>query len=231
MIIQDVSPFLTVSQGPGAKGITSITPMSLCASTTSSPSVDQLSTALSSPSFRYYIVTSTLSTIAEDTASYTAVANGHSSTKSPVPWCEHLYRSAVSPDGRLAAFLTDQGRLKLASIVSSNGDPTLRMRDIPNRKFQTKKEPEVQNAGKIGIRVDPIGYIVTLVDRHGTVNHVRLVEAQNTQSNLKGVINIPAKSTSRKFFPSAIAPNVSELSDSNLPIRELAAPDRFPYYQ
>ena len=177
-------------------------------------------------------MTSTLSSIAEDTASYTASDNCNPASKFPVPWCEHLYRSAVSPDGRLAAFLTDLGRLRLASLVSSNGDPTLQMRNIPNNKFQAKKEPEANNAGRIGIYHYTKGFIVNMIDRHGTVMHVRVVEAQQTSSSMNTDIKFPSsKITSKKAFWGSVAPDISELPDNTLPIRELAAPSRLAHYQ
>ena len=203
--------------------------MSLCASSASSPQLRDLpSSTLGHPSFRYYVVTSTLSSIAEDTASYSASIDG-GETKSPVPWCEHLYRSAVSPDCRLSAFLTDQGRLKLASLVSSNGDHVLRMRDISNRKFQARKEAEANHAGIIGICPDPQGFVVTLVDRFGSVAQVCVVEAQKNPSILNGQPDSSSKSPSKKGFSVTGAAFVSELSDHNLPIRELAASNRLTY--
>lgn len=176
-------------------------------------------------------MTSSLSSIAEDTASYTASVNSHPATKAPVPWCEHLYRSAVSPDGRLAAFLTDLGRLKLANLVSSNGNPALRMRNIPNHKVQAKKEAEANNAGTIGIRQDCKGYIVTMVDRHGTIINVRVIEAQKTPSTMNGHIDIPSKVLSKNIFSGTVVSNIPELPDNTLPIRELAAPYRFGHRQ
>ena len=176
-------------------------------------------------------MTSTLSSIAEDMASYTASINCNPASKSQVPWCEHLYRSAVSPDGRLAAFLTDLGRLKLASLVSRDGDPSLQMRNIPNSKFQAKKEPEANHAGKIGICQYPQGFVVNVVDRHGTIMHVRVVEPQQTPSIVHTEVNMPAKVTSRRGFSGSVAPSISELPDNTLPIRELAAPSRLGRYQ
>ena len=171
-------------------------------------------------------MTSTLSSIAEDTASYTASTTCNPANKYPVPWCEHLYRSAVSPDGRLAAFLTDLGRLKLASLTFRDGDPSLQMRNIPNSKFQAKKEPEANHAGRIGICHYPQGFIVNVVDRHGTIMHVRVVEAQQPYSFANTEMNLPAKIAGRKGFAGSVAPSICELPDNRLPIRELAAPSR-----
>ncbi|KAL8726860.1 MAG: hypothetical protein Q9181_005903 [Wetmoreana brouardii] len=204
------------AKGPGAKGITSITPISLRSPDAGFPFKDQPFGAPDHFSFKHYLVTSTLSNIAENTASYTSSLRSHPQSKSLAPWCEHLYRSAVSPDGRLAAFLTDTGRLKLASLASDAGSSRLRMRDIPMGKFQAKKESEANNAGKIGIRDDPDGFVVIMVDRHGTVIKVRVVEAQKPDLGIDGR-NYPLfKAASNNKVPqSAVAATVSELAATN----------------
>ncbi|KAL8722195.1 MAG: hypothetical protein Q9225_001291 [Loekoesia sp. 1 TL-2023] len=179
-------------------------------------------------SLKYYVVTSTLSNIAENTASYTSSIRSHPQSKSLAPWREHLYRSAVSPDGRLAAFLTDTGRLKLASLVSDAGSFRLQMRDIPVSKFQAKKEPEADNAPQIGIRNDPDGFMVVAVDRHGTVINVRVVEAQRSGPGMDWRSNPLLKGASNKLPQKTIAATISELPDGYHPLRE-PAPGRFAH--
>ncbi|KAL8706484.1 MAG: hypothetical protein Q9201_000468 [Fulgogasparrea decipioides] len=212
------------AKGPGAKGITSITPISLRSPDAGLPFGDQPFETLGHLSFKYYLVTSTLSNIAEKTASYTSSLRSHPQSESLAPWCEHLYRSAVSPDGRLAAFLTDTGRLKLASLVAGTGSSRLQMRDIPVGKFQAKKESEANNAAKVGIRDDPDGFVVIVVDRHGAVIKVRVVEAQKSGPGTDGRSYPLFKAASNKTPISPLAATVPELPNG---YRELAAPSRF----
>lgn len=127
---------------------------------------------------KYYIVTSVLSNIEDDTSSYMSSLSNRSRSKSGVPWCEHLLRSTVSGDGRLAAFLTQSGHLKLANLVSSDDGFKLLMRNIPCDGFQAKKGTDANNAGKIGIRDGPNGFTVVVVDRQGNVITTRVTESQ-----------------------------------------------------
>lgn len=228
-------------QGPGAKGITSITPISLLPLEAGSPLPrDPPISALDHLNLKYFVVTSTLSNIAENAASYTSSVRGnhaHSNRSlSLTPWCEHFYRSAVSPDGRLAAFLTDSGRLKLGSLVflsssssssSSPSDPDssrLQIRNIPNGKFQAKKEPEATDAGRIGIREEADGFVVTMVDRHGTVMDVRVVEAKKRPTSRERQMSGQTESSgnmglSNSGGGTATTTIVSELPDRILSIR------------
>lgn len=73
---------------------------------------------------------------------------------------------------------------------------------------------------------------MNVVDRHGTVMHVRVVEAQQTTSSFTGAEgSLLSKITSRRAFSGSVAHSISELPDNTLPIRELAAPSRFARYQ
>ncbi|KAL8915996.1 MAG: hypothetical protein Q9208_008750 [Pyrenodesmia sp. 3 TL-2023] len=164
------------AKGPGAIGITSITPVSLPSHITGPMNVPFCGINYESP--KYYIVTSVLSNIAEDTSSYMSALSNRSRSKSGAPWCEHLVRSTVSGDGRLAAFLTQSGHLKLANLVASDGGSKLLMRNIPCDEFQAKRGIDANNAGKIGIRDGPNGYTVVMVDRHGNVISIRVTESE-----------------------------------------------------
>ncbi|KAL8903943.1 MAG: hypothetical protein Q9207_003590 [Kuettlingeria erythrocarpa] len=167
------------AKGPGAKGITSITPVSLPPQNAGHMNVPFCGITYESP--KYYLVTSVLSNIADDTSSYISSLSNRSRSKSGTPWCEHLVRSAVSADGRLAAFLTQSGHLKMANLVASDDGAKLLMRSIPCDKFQAKKEADTNHAPKIGIRDGLKGFTVVVVDRHGNVNTIKVTESQTSR--------------------------------------------------
>ena len=105
------------------------------------------------------------------------------------------------------------------------------MRNISTRKFQAKKEQEPDKAGRIGIRQDSCGIIVTMADGHGNVIHVRVIKAQRTLSSMSGQTIVQFKDPWNKAFPGIFAPTASEVPDSILPLQELAALDQCGHQQ
>ncbi|KAL8749763.1 MAG: hypothetical protein Q9184_006675, partial [Pyrenodesmia sp. 2 TL-2023] len=167
------------AKGPGAQGVTSMTPVSLPSQSTGPMIIPFCGINYESP--KYYIVTSILSNIADDTSSYLSALSNRSRSWSGAPWCEHLVGSRVSGDGRLAAFLTQSGHLKLANLVASDDGSKLLMRSIPYNGLQAKKGTDANNASKIGIRDGRNGYTVVAVDRHGNVMTIKVTESHKSR--------------------------------------------------
>ena len=199
---------------------------------------------LPKPSPKYFVLTSVLSNIADAASTTISSLSNHPRSKSRSPWCAHIYRSAVSSDGRLAAFLTDTGQLKIAALVSpssNNNGSRLQPRNIPITGFQAKKESEVQHTGRIGIRTDASGgggggggggFVITMVDRYGTVIETRITESQQSRqraryANANAMLDSMSRSSMDKTAAAIqrkIAVVASELPHAIEPVHELAAP-------
>ena len=134
-----------------------------------------------SDSLKFYILTAVLSTIADANATYISPLPHQPRSKCRSKWPVHMYRSAVSADGRLAAFMTDSGHLKLAALIPNENGSGLQLRTIPFTGFQGRKEPEVHDASRIGISVDAQGYLVAIVDRYGTVTKISITEKEQAK--------------------------------------------------
>ena len=207
-------------QGPGAKGLTSITPISLSPPDASESIANSPIERSRSKSRKFYILTSILSNMADNTSSFVTPLAHYSLSKwkSSAPWCEHLSYSTISSDGRIAAFLTDSGYLRLARLLISDENRTLRLKDLSDSRVKGKKAPRVDGTGKVVIYEDSDGFVVIMVDRYGTVLKTRVTIYVKPQS-------MPNSSRLRSGSETETIkqPTTSELPGAPAPSQELTA--------
>jgi hypothetical protein len=172
----------------GAKGITSITLLRSWAPTNSMSRPDNLPAFLPDiTGNEYYIITAILSKLPDDDSSFISpLINNAPHLKSFHPSPGPFHCSVASSDGRLAAFLTSAGALKLAQLVPSeeNGGLGLQMAEIPNITANIAKETDPQNSGRVSIRIDRDGFIVIAVDRYGKFLETRVLTSTVPQDSI-----------------------------------------------
>ncbi|KAI9807434.1 MAG: hypothetical protein M1833_000179 [Piccolia ochrophora] len=162
----------------GCQGITSITPLS----TTPSKDIRHLDDgSVGGPSSftkNYFIVTSILSSVRDNTGDFISALSRDQRLVSPYPssgeYREYLHASASSPRGDLAAFLSSEGDVKVVQLVPQEAGVGLRMVPIAQALGKVSRDSP-ERAGKVKIREDGGDYEVLATDRYGKVARAKIV--------------------------------------------------------
>ncbi|KAI9894306.1 MAG: hypothetical protein M1814_003062 [Vezdaea aestivalis] len=164
--------------GASSKGITSITPLHPW--TRASTFFPEGIAPLGFPR-QYYLTTTILSNIRNQFSTFISSISTRPPLKSHLASSEHFHRATVSTDSLLAAFLTDEGKIKLATISPreplSNPRPSeagglalVELQNVP-ASVCLQRETHSEDAAQLRVHISDGGqvYTVTGVDRRGKV--------------------------------------------------------------